>query len=181
MTTRQPLDISELYARHGDTLLVFFARRTLDPEVAADLFAETFAQALASRARFRGEGQDAEAAWLYKIAHRQLARYVRRGAVERRAQRKLELERPEFTEEAGAALMQRAGLKELRSDLAKALAELPHETRAAIQLRIVDDLSYEEVASHLNTSEQNARARVSRGLRALGDLLDPQMVTEVAR
>ena len=34
-------------------------------------------------------------------------------------------------------------------------------------MRVVDDLPYEEVARRLGVSEPTARARVSRGLRAL--------------
>jgi DNA-directed RNA polymerase specialized sigma24 family protein len=41
-----------LYREHAEPLLVFFVRRTLDGEAAADLAAETFAQALSSRERF---------------------------------------------------------------------------------------------------------------------------------
>lgn len=47
-------DISRLYEAHAGDLLRFFARRTLQPEVAVDLMAETFAQAFIDRARFRG-------------------------------------------------------------------------------------------------------------------------------
>lgn len=179
MAPQQPLDVEALYERHADTLLVFFTRRTFDPHVATDLWAETFAQAVASRGRFRGSGPDAEAAWLYRIAHRQLSRYWRKGAVQRRTQQRLELERPQLTEDAGAALMRRAGLDELRGELAAALATLSADTREAIELRVVRELSYSEVASHLGTSEQNARARVSRGLRALGELLDQPTPMEV--
>ena len=49
MASQPPLDIESLYERHAETLLVFFTRRTFDPEVATDLWAETFAQALAGR------------------------------------------------------------------------------------------------------------------------------------
>ena len=41
------------YDRHIRGLLGYFARRTNDPEVAADLAAETFASALVARRRFR--------------------------------------------------------------------------------------------------------------------------------
>jgi RNA polymerase sigma-70 factor (ECF subfamily) len=47
-------DISELYDRHGDDLLVFLVRRTADPELALDLWAETFAQAVVGLGRYRG-------------------------------------------------------------------------------------------------------------------------------
>ena len=37
------------YERHAEALLRFFARRTLDPDAAAELTAETFAEAWVSR------------------------------------------------------------------------------------------------------------------------------------
>jgi RNA polymerase sigma factor (sigma-70 family) len=60
-----------------------------------------------------------------------------------------------------------AGLGELGDELAEALHALPPEQRAAVELRIVGDRSYAEVAAALSISEPTARARVSRGLRAL--------------
>ena len=48
-----------------------------------------------------------------------------------------------------------------------ALAELGPEQREAVRLRVVDELGYPAVAARLGVSEQTARARVSRGLRAL--------------
>src|SRR6059058_1935935 len=44
----------DLYFRLADRLLVFFTRRTADPEIAADLWAETWSQALSKRDTFRG-------------------------------------------------------------------------------------------------------------------------------
>ena len=38
------LDIARLYGRHGDALLMFLIRRTADPDLALDLWSETFAQ-----------------------------------------------------------------------------------------------------------------------------------------
>ena len=55
------------YDRHVKALLGYFARRTRDPEVAADLTAETFASALVARRRFKPDGPPA-AAWLFAIA-----------------------------------------------------------------------------------------------------------------
>ena len=89
-----PVDISALYALHRDALLRYFARRTADAEVALDLVAETFAQAVRGRHRCRASSDDERAAWLYAIARGQLASYHRRGYAEQRAVRKLGLERP---------------------------------------------------------------------------------------
>ena len=53
-----------------------------------------------------------------------------------------------------------------------ALAELGPEQREAVRLRVVDELGYPAVAARLGVSEQTARARVSRGLRALAAAVD---------
>jgi DNA-directed RNA polymerase specialized sigma24 family protein len=42
-------DFTELYDRHGRALVIFFQRRTYDPEAAVDLMAETFAVAFRDR------------------------------------------------------------------------------------------------------------------------------------
>ena len=73
------MDVDALYAQHRDALLVFLVRRTADTEVALDLWAETFAQAVASSRRYRGKTEAEAAGWLYTIAKRQLALYYRRG------------------------------------------------------------------------------------------------------
>ena len=90
------LDIEALYARHSDELMLFLVRRTADPEIARDLWGETFAQALLARSRYRGSTDEQAAAWLFSIARRQLSRFYRRGAAERRAMRRLGIERPQL-------------------------------------------------------------------------------------
>ena len=65
-----------------------------------------------------------------------------------------------------------AALGELRSAVQGALAELGPEQREAVRLRVVDELGYPAVAARLGVSEQTARARVSRGLRALAAAVD---------
>src|SRR4029078_12620031 len=80
------------YDRHVKALLGYFGRRTLDPEAAADLTAEPFASALVAKKRFKPGGPPATA-WLFKIAARRLADYQRKGYVEQRMRRSLEMGR----------------------------------------------------------------------------------------
>jgi RNA polymerase sigma-70 factor, ECF subfamily len=167
------IDINALYARHHDDLLLFFVRRTADVEVALDLWSETFAQAVAGRRKYRGRTEAEAAAWLYSIAKNQLARYLRRGYAERRAMQKLGLERPPGDEELLADIWQRSQLDATRAELAAALATLSEPVREAVKLRVVDERPYGEVARRLKISEQAARARVSRGLTALAEVLEP--------
>ena len=58
-------------------------------EVANDLTAETFAQALVSLRRFRGSTEAEAVAWLYGIAHNLLRQYRRRERVESSARKRL--------------------------------------------------------------------------------------------
>jgi RNA polymerase sigma-70 factor (ECF subfamily) len=167
------IDVDALYARHHDDLLLFFVRRTADVEVALDLWSETFAQAVAGRRKFRGKTDAEAAAWLYSIARNQLARYLRRGYAERRAMQKLGLERPPTDDELVADIWQRAQLDALRIELIAALATLSEPVREAVKLRVVDERPYVEIATRLRISEQAARARVSRGLSALAEALEP--------
>jgi RNA polymerase sigma-70 factor (ECF subfamily) len=80
-----------------------------------------------------------------------------------------------------AELERRAGLADMRAALAAALAEPTPAVRVAVEQRIVAERSYAEIARSLGTSEQAVRARVSRGLSALADALDPAMSTEALR
>lgn len=173
------LDPALLYAQHRDGVLRFFARRTADAEVALDLMAETFAQAVRQAGRCRATNDAERAGWLYTIAKGQLASYHRRGYAEQRAVRRLGLERPPATEAVLREVEDRAGLASARVELGAALRSLHPETRDAVSLRIVDELSYAEVAARLGIAEPAARARVSRGLTRLADALDRAAMTEV--
>ncbi len=149
------------YDRHVRTLLGYFARRTGDPQVAADLAAETFASAIVAQERYVPTGAPA-LAWLYAIAARRLADYQRRGAVERRMQRMLAMERVPLSEENAEMI------RLLADDAAvEMLAELPRDQREAVIAHVVDDRGYPELADTLQTSEAAVRQRVSRGLATL--------------
>ena len=66
-----------------------------------------------------------------------------------------------------------AGLRDLRPMLSDAIGILPPEQRRAVELRVVGELDYPQVAAAMGVSEEAARARVSRGLRALARELAP--------
>ncbi|HEX3875304.1 MAG TPA: sigma-70 family RNA polymerase sigma factor [Solirubrobacteraceae bacterium] len=178
MPRQAAIDLEALYARHRVELLVFFARRTADPEIALDLWGETFAQVVGGHRRYRGTTDGEAAGWLYAVARRQLALYYRRGRIETRATARLKLERPPAQPELLASIAERAGLDELRAELSVALAALSPGVRTAVRLRVVDELPYAEVAAALGISVQAARARVSRGLSTLADMVDAPTIQE---
>lgn len=171
--------LADLYETEAHNVLIFLARRTFDSEVALDLMAETFAQAVLNRHKFRGADAAAAKAWLFGIARNQLAGYFKRGAVERRGLERLKLEAPTLPNLELGRIDELAGLDTLRGILRAELARLASDQRDAIALRVVEEMSYPEVAAHLGVSEQVARARVSRGLRALAAAIDKRLPEEV--
>ena len=152
----------EVYERHAAVVHSFHLRRSGDRDAAYDLTAETFAQAWLPRFRFRDEAAGSARPWLLAIARNVLVSSVRRQALERSACERLGLE-------ARLDQVGRAAEPDERwlDGLDDALDELPANQRDAIRLRVVDDLSYAEVADALGTSAEAARVRVHRGLASL--------------
>jgi RNA polymerase sigma factor (sigma-70 family) len=155
-----------LYDRLARDLLGFFARRTRDPHVALDLLSETFLAAFEHRDQCRAGTEREAAAWLYRIAANQLAAHYRRGAIERRATERLAATLRAPTAEEVSAI-ERLADSDDGDVLSAALADLSDDQRAAVQARVLDERSYAAVSRELGVSQQVARARVSRGLRAL--------------
>jgi RNA polymerase sigma factor (sigma-70 family) len=176
-----PATFVELYRRHAEDLLRYFARRTLDPEAAAELTAETFAEAFASRRNYRDTGVNG-VAWVYGIARHQLSRFYRTGSIEAKARGSLGMNVRELPAEDYERIEELVDLAPIKEALVEALATLGAEQRDALQLRVIEELSYPDVASRLGCAEAAARQRVSRGLRRIAIVLQERglsLATEV--
>lgn len=175
---RDPGGFVALYRRESELILTFCARRVLDAEAAVDLTAETFAQAYRGRRGFRGTTEPEARAWLLTIARRQIAGYLKRGSMDRRATERLGIQTPLLAPDEADEIERRAGLPPLREALGRELERLSGDQRDALRLRVVEERSYADVARTLGITEATARARVSRGLRALGAALGLNPMTE---
>ena len=162
VTALEPAAFGTFYARHEDTVLLFFLRRAGSAELAADLTAETFAAALISAERFR-PGSAPAVAWLFGIARNVWATSVRRGRVEARARRRLGL--PPLVLDDPA--LDRVNEVADDGEAVRRLAALPNDQRAAIRARVLDERDYDDIARELRCSEAVVRKRVSRGLATL--------------
>jgi RNA polymerase sigma factor (sigma-70 family) len=165
------------YRQEAEAVLLFLTRRTLDGEIALELTAETFAQAWRGWPRIREDSREEMRAWLFTVARRQLGHYLRRGRAHRTAVNRLGIHTPRVHEDDLSAIEDAAGLGDVRLGLKAELERLSGEQREALQLRVVEEMPYEEVARRLGVSEQAARARVSRGLRTLQHSLVAATVT----
>jgi RNA polymerase sigma-70 factor (ECF subfamily) len=155
----------ELYRRHVGRVHTWFARRIA--WAAADLTAETFARAWMRRRGFRDEHDGWALPWLLGIAHNVLRESARRDRIETRARERLGLPLDLADDDGYATVEQRLSP---RQALATALDELPDHERDALELRIVGELPYGEIARRLEIRPAAARLRVSRALRRLAAL-----------
>jgi RNA polymerase sigma factor (sigma-70 family) len=161
-TRRDPTAFAAFYRRHLDAVVGFHRARVHEPELAADLAAETFAAALLASRRYRPDLAP-PAGWLYAIARHKLVDSVRRGRVEDRARRRLGMQPLELTDDDLARVEEIAE----GGTALELLEELPEDVRAVLGARVLESRDYADIAGELRCSEQVARKRVSRGLAQL--------------
>jgi RNA polymerase sigma-70 factor (ECF subfamily) len=178
VSATEPGAFAVLYRRHAEDLLRYFARRTLDPEAAAELTAETFAQAFASRTTYRDTGANG-VAWIYGVARHQLGRFFRSGRIDRAARRKLGMPERELPPADYERIEDLVDFAPIRGAIAEALETLREDHRAALRFRVIDQLAYPEVARRLGCTETSARQRVSRGLRRLALVLQERGIQPI--
>jgi RNA polymerase sigma factor (sigma-70 family) len=132
----------------------------LDPD---DLASETFLAVFRGLAGFSGD-EDGLRSWVFTIAHRRLRR--RQSSTSRR---------PQLAEDAGDLLPETPGgdveddvLTRLGTETVHRLcAGLPADQRSVLLLRVLADLTVEQVAAVMGRSVGSVKALQRRGLRRL--------------
>jgi RNA polymerase sigma factor (sigma-70 family) len=162
---------SVFYVRHETIVAGFLVRRTHDPELAADLTAETFAAAIVGARGFRDDGQCA-LGWLLGIARNLVARHAQRGEIDSRARQRLGVERVALSDASLERIEVLISDADPENPLLLALAALPDGQRDAIRAHVLDEEPYVEVAARLGVTEATVRQRVSRGLARLRTTLE---------
>ena len=130
-----------------------------------------FAVAFEARGRFRDLGRPG-GAWLYGIARRELSQYFRHERVELRAGHRLGIEVPAIDHESAVAIEKLIESDGHRAEPARAMGRMSGTERDAVELRVVAELDYSEIAMRLRCSEAAARTRVHRGLAHLNKLME---------
>ena len=161
-----------LYRRHRGGLLRFLQRGLGRRETAEECFQDVWSRVIAARARYRPEARFAT--WLYQIAHNLLIDQYRRQRPEVGVD-----EPPESADTqdnpfgADAALTPEETLGEFEQArrLQQALAELPDEQRIALQLRLEQELSLEEIGAITGAGRETVKSRLRYALDKLKERL----------
>lgn len=161
-----------LVERFYRPVLSFFARRVPSPQDRRDLAQETFLRVFRGLDGFRGESRFST--WLFRIAHHTYTNWVRhdpRGReepLEDRHGRPIpvspdsvapggELSSPPAR--ADAALLARERKRRLR----RVIGGLPDQMRRCMALRMIHELSYQEISEVLRISIGTVKAHLFKG------------------
>jgi RNA polymerase sigma-70 factor (ECF subfamily) len=146
-----------------------------DPAEAADVVQEVFLKVFRKIGSFRG--QSSLKTWIYRIAVNEASNHRRSSRRHRGREVEIEPVREETTI-TGQLLVdpclspyEQAASAEMRRQVEEALAQINPDFRAAVVLRDIDGLSYEEVAEVLDVSLGTVKSRILRGREALREAL----------
>ena len=144
-------------------------RMTGDPEDAADLSQDSFLKAWRNLDSFQFESSFST--WLYRLASNTCLDHLR--SIKRHPQVSLTVEDSDGETQtmdfpdAAPTPEEAAITKEDNERLAQAMQELDEQQRQILTLRVINDLSYAEIAEILNTKEGTVKSRLSRTRDAL--------------
>ena len=164
---KDPQAFREFYERYAVWMRAWFLRETGSETAALDLTAETFAQAWNGARRFRDLAGGSGAPWLFGIARNLLRQYHKHNRIETAARARLGLPVAFAESDDFDRVDERMEAARLRPALRLAMRALPAEQRRAVELRVVEQLSYDEVAGRMGCTQNAARIKVSRALKSL--------------
>jgi RNA polymerase sigma-70 factor, ECF subfamily len=151
---KDPRRFAELYETNFERVYAFVVRRVGDRDVAEDLTADVFQQALANLARFEWRGVPF-AAWLYRIAANAIVDRSKRTARER--------DLPPPDEPTAVELDE----IEHRARLFRLVDGLPADQRRVIVMRFAEQKRIREIAEALGRTEGAVKQLQFRALETL--------------
>jgi len=166
------------YQRKLSRLLSRFVKDQTEVE---DVAQEAFVKAYRALPSFRGDS--AFYTWLYRIGINTAKNYL--VAMGRRAPTVTEFDAEEAEEFDGGDQLRDINTpesllmtKQIADAVNEAMDQLPEELRAAIQLREIEGLSYEEISAAMECPIGTVRSRIFRAREAIAERLRPLLDTQ---
>lgn len=159
-----------LYARHRGGLFRFLLRGLSNRATAEEVYQEVWSRVIAARQRYRPEAKFST--WLYQIAHNLLVDQYRRKSPEQDGadvEVALALAADDDDRQPEREL---SGFEERRR-LQQAIGELPDEQRIALQLRLEQELSLEEIGRITGAGRETVKSRLRYAMDKLRERLGP--------
>jgi RNA polymerase sigma-70 factor (ECF subfamily) len=144
-----------LYARHSGKVYGYLKSRVAGDSQAVDLFQEVFVKIHRSKHLYNRSLPVLP--WIFSVTHSVMIDGLRKSP------RKREVYGTDFDEMPAPAESQ----KDRGRGVASLLKTLPAPQRRALEMRYVDEKTFDEIAASLKTSTLNVRQIVSRGVKRL--------------
>ena len=160
------------------------ARLMSDPRDANDVVQEVFLKVFRNIGHFRG-GSTLKT-WIYRIAvneahnHRRWFSRHQRPEIGFRPEEEFNGPHEQDIADPGRSPFDLAVNQETRAIVEDALAKLNPKFRAAVVLRDIEDLSYEEIAAVLEVSLGTVKSRILRGRECLRKILENRLEPQPA-
>lgn len=169
-----------LVSKYQRKLMRLVMRFVRDQAEAEDVVQEAFVKAYRALPAFRGES--AFYTWLYRIGVNAAKNWLI--AQGRRAPTSTDVDSEEAENYAEGDLLRDVDTperllmsKQIADTVNAAMAGLPEDLRAAITLREIDGLAYEEIAEVMNCPIGTVRSRIFRAREAIAEKLRPLLDT----
>lgn len=150
---------SELVRRHARPLTMLIMKMVRDPEAARDISQDVFLKAFEGLPRFMMASSFKT--WLYKIAMNSATDYMRK--------RKPNVDPEALTRlvDPGQSAADRLDQVRRLELLREAVDRLPEKQRAALQLRIYEEMDYREIARIVGGTAGGARGNFFQAVKTL--------------
>jgi RNA polymerase sigma-70 factor, ECF subfamily len=169
-----------LIQRYQQPVYSLVCRLLNDPADAPDIVQEVFLKIFRNIGAFRGNSS--LKTWIYRIAVNEA--YNHRRWFCRHQRQEVALGAEEGTAnctvgvaDPGRSPFEQAADRETRALVEQALEKLNPKFRAAVVLRDIEDLNYEDIATVLDVSLGTVKSRIMRGREALRRILEERLET----
>lgn len=164
-----PAAFNRLMEAHERRMYAVALRICANREDAQDCLQETMLRIYRSIASFKG--QSSFATWVYRITMNTCLDEIRRRKNKHNASLDSLLETGWSPKDESGSPEKHAIDRETRKCVSNAIQELPEDMRAAIILRDIQGLTYEEIAQTLDINVGTIKSRISRGREKLREKL----------
>jgi RNA polymerase sigma-70 factor, ECF subfamily len=170
-----------LIERYQQPVYSLVCRLMNDPGDAPDIVQEVFLKVFRNIGAFRGNSS--LTTWIYRIAVNEAYNHRRWFCRHQRQEVALGFEEgtPNYAggmTDNGRSPFEQAADHETRALVEQALEKLNPKFRAAVVLRDIEDLSYEDLATVLDVSLGTVKSRIMRGREALRKILEGRLDLE---
>jgi RNA polymerase sigma-70 factor (ECF subfamily) len=172
-----------LFERFYDRVYRFLRRKGATAEDSADLTQEVFFSVYRELGGLRDVSLFEH--WIFKITVNTYRSHIERGMAQKRSGKTISLEEEEvYAKELNKSASHNAGNASKYTDameltlenermekFREAMRQLPEQMRRCAQMRIIDDLSYQEIASRMGISVNTVKAHLHKAQKILKEKL----------